>query len=141
MKEHGNFPKETVQPILLAGRFCRANYAETFQAYNPATGEKLPELYPVSEWSDLKKALEESRKAVPDLAESPAEKIAGFLRLYADLLEKNQETIISQAHLETALPLESRLKNTEFPRMINQMRQAAEAVEERSWMQAIIDTK
>ncbi|MGC8747011.1 MAG: aldehyde dehydrogenase family protein, partial [Candidatus Saccharicenans sp.] len=55
--------------------------------------------------------------------------------------EKNRESIVRQANLETALPVEPRLNSTEFPRMINQLRQAAEACRERSWIQATIDTK
>jgi len=133
--------KENVYPVLLGGQFRQANYRETFQAYNPATGELLPETYPVSEWPDLEYALEESHRLRLELASCPPERIAAFFDLYADLLEKNKEAIVRQANLETALPLEPRLNSSEFPRMISQFRQAAEAVRERSWKQAIIDTK
>jgi NADP-dependent aldehyde dehydrogenase len=141
MDERKKFQTETVQPVLLAGRFCQANFSDAFQAYNPATGEKLPEVYPVSSWSDLELALEESQRVVPELARTSPEKIAAFINLFADLLENNRERIIARAHLETALPVEPRLKSTEFPRMVNQLRQAAAACEERSWCQATIDTK
>ncbi len=137
----GKFNNESPRPILIGGKFCAACYKETFQAYNPATGEKLPEVYPVSEWPDLERALEESRKVKLELAQCHPEKIARFFDLYADLLEKNREAIVRQASLETALPVEPRLNSTEFPRMINQFRQAAEACRERSWMQATIDTR
>ncbi|MGB9906087.1 MAG: aldehyde dehydrogenase family protein [Candidatus Saccharicenans sp.] len=128
-------------PVLIGGRWQPSSGGETFQAYNPATGQKLPEIYPVSDWDDLEKALAESQRVRLELASTPPEKIASFLNAYADLLEKNQEAITTMAHLETALPLKSRLRSTEFPRMINQLRQAAAAVEERSWCQATIDTK
>ncbi|MBC7360999.1 MAG: aldehyde dehydrogenase family protein [Candidatus Aminicenantes bacterium] len=141
MDERERFQTEKVQPVLLAGHFRQATFSETFQAYNPTTGEKLPEVYPVSCWSDLELALEESQRAVPELARTSPEKIAAFINLFADLLENNQERIIARAHLETALPVEPRLKSTEFPRMINQLRQAAAACKERSWCQATIDTK
>ncbi len=133
--------RERVYPILLGGQFRQAHYKETFQPYNPATGELLPDFYPVSEWPDLEKALHESHRIRLELASCHPEKIAAFFDLYADLLEKNKEAIVCQANLETALPLEPRLNSSEFPRMISQFRQAAEAVRERSWRQAIIDTK
>lgn len=132
---------QAVRPVLIGGAWQPAASSETFQAYNPATGQKLPEIYPVSDWDDLEKALAESQRVRLELASTPPEKIARFLNAYADLLEKNQEAITTMAHLETALPLKSRLRSTEFPRMINQLRQAAAAVEERSWCQATIDTK
>ncbi|PMP93588.1 MAG: ketoglutarate semialdehyde dehydrogenase, partial [Candidatus Aminicenantes bacterium] len=94
--------KERVCPILIAGKFCEANYNETFQAYNPATSEKLPEIYPVSEWADLEKALEASHRVRLELARCHPDKIAAFFDLYADLLEKNRESIVRQANLETA---------------------------------------
>ncbi|MCR4397154.1 MAG: aldehyde dehydrogenase family protein, partial [Candidatus Saccharicenans sp.] len=128
-------------PVLIGGRWQPASGGQTFQAYNPATGQKLPEIYPVSDWDDLEKALVESQRVRLELASTSPEKIASFLNAYADLLEKNQEAITAMAHLETALPLKSRLRSTEFPRMINQLLQAAAAVEERSWCQATIDTK
>lgn len=132
---------EKIHPVLLAGTFRQSACQETFQAYNPATGEKLPELYPVSSWDDIELALKESQRLVPELARISPAKIAAFIHQYADLLEMNREKIIAQAHLETALPIEPRLNSTEFPRMINQLRQAAAACEERSWCQATIDTR
>ncbi|MBC7350072.1 MAG: aldehyde dehydrogenase family protein [Candidatus Aminicenantes bacterium] len=128
-------------PVLIGGRWQPARSHQTFQAYNPATGQKLPEFYPVSDWEDLEKALAESQRVQLEVAGALPEKIAGFLNTYAGLLEKNEEAITTMAHLETALPLKSRLRSTEFPRMINQLRQAATAVEERSWCQATIDTR
>jgi len=132
---------QAARPVLIGGNWQPASLAGTFQAYNPATGERLPDIYPVSDWLDLEKALTESLRITRQVASAPPEKIARFLNAYADRLEKNQEAITTMAHLETALPLKSRLKSTEFPRMINQLRQAAAAVEERSWCQATIDTR
>lgn len=133
--------KKMPKPVLIGGQFREACYRETFQAYNPATGEALPDTYPVSDWPDLERALEESERVRFEIAACGPEKIATFFDLYADLLEKNRESIVQQAALETALPVEPRLNSTEFPRMINQLRQAAEACRERSWMQATIDTR
>ncbi|MDI6699310.1 MAG: aldehyde dehydrogenase (NADP(+)) [Candidatus Saccharicenans sp.] len=141
MNEFSYDNQKPVFPVLIGGCWQPASLSDTFRAFNPATAEKLPEVYPVSGWEDLEKALTESSKIKLQLASTSPDKIAGFLNLYADLLEKNEEAITEMAHLETALPLKSRLKSTEFPRMINQLRQAAAAVEERTWCQATIDTR
>lgn len=139
---HGLSDKEqAVFPVLIGGRWQPASSHQTFQAYNPATGQKLPEIYPVSDWEDLERALTESQKIQLEVAAASPEKIAHFLYTYADLLKENQEVITEMAHLETALPLNSRLRNSEFPRMVDQLQQAASAVEERSWCQATIDTR
>jgi len=141
MENKGFSIKEAVEPVLVAGAFRPASFSETFQAYNPATGEKLSPLYPVSSWRDLELALKESHQLVPELAWTSPEKRAGFFTLYAELLEKRRLEIISRAYLETALPAEARLNQIEFPRLINQLRQAAAACSDRSWCQATIDTR
>jgi NADP-dependent aldehyde dehydrogenase len=45
------------------------------------------------------------------------------------------------ANLETALPVEPRLRSGELPRTTNQLRQAAAAARDRSWCHATIDTQ
>ena len=141
MENKSSSINDDVEPVLIGGGFRPASFSETFQAYNPATGEKLAPLYPVSSWQDLELALKESHQLVPELASTSPDKRARFLSLYADLLEKRRLEIISRAYLETALPADARLNQSEFPRLISQLRQAAAACEDRSWCQATIDTK
>ncbi|HPC88394.1 MAG TPA: aldehyde dehydrogenase family protein, partial [Candidatus Saccharicenans sp.] len=116
MENKSSSINDDVEPVLVAGGFRPASFSETFQAYNPATGEKLPSLYPVSSWRDLELALKESHQLVPELAWTSPEKRARFFTLYAELLEKRRLEIISRAYLETALPAEARLNQSEFPR-------------------------
>mgnify|MGYP000032404167 CR=1 FL=1 len=46
-----------LQPVFIAGKWRTSHYLDTFQATNPRTGEKLPDLFPVSSWEELKEAL------------------------------------------------------------------------------------
>jgi len=132
---------DKVEPILIGGEWRSSSYREVFQAWNPARGEKIEKYFPVSSWPDLEMALAEASRAILPLAQTPAEQRARFFRLLADLLEKRKPEVLAQAHEETALPVEPRLGSVEFPRLVNQIRQAAEALEEGSWCQATIDTK
>ncbi|MCX7973291.1 MAG: aldehyde dehydrogenase family protein [Candidatus Aminicenantes bacterium] len=132
---------DLIEPILIGGKWQKAESSDVFQAWNPANGEKIDRLFPVSSWPDIEKALSEAEKVIRPLAQSSAEKRADFFFVLADWLEKRREEIVAQAHLETALPVEPRLNSVEFPRLVNQIRQAAEALKEGSWCQATIDTK
>lgn len=132
---------DKVEPVLIGGQWQPADFSDIFQAWDPAKREKIDRFFPISSWRDLEKALVEGEKAILPLAQSSAPQRAAFLRTLADLLEERKQAIVDQAHLETALPLEPRLNSVEFPRMVNQIRQAAEALEEGSWCQATIDTK
>jgi NADP-dependent aldehyde dehydrogenase len=69
------------------------------------------------------------------------ERFAAFLEAFAGCLEKRAEELIATAHAETALAVEPRLKSVELPRTVNQLRQAAAAARDGSWVQATIDTK
>ncbi|MCP2619976.1 aldehyde dehydrogenase (NADP(+)) [Candidatus Aminicenantes bacterium AC-334-K16] len=130
-----------LQPVFIAGKWRTSHYLDTFQATNPRTGEKLPDLFPVSSWEELKEALDHAYQAVPLLASLPPEAIADFLETMASKIEAKKEIITSAAALETGLPQQPRLLEVELPRTIDQLRQTATAVRERSWCQATIDTQ
>jgi len=125
------------QPVLIAGQWSYAQAAGTFKAANPATGQDLPEEYPVSQWADCDAALT-AAAAMRDLL--PAQ-LAAFLSRYAERIEARREAIVAQAALETALPVKPRLAEVELPRTVNQLRLAAAAALEGSWAMATIDTK
>jgi hypothetical protein len=44
MNETSYEGKRWVYPVLIGGSWQEASFSETFQAYNPATAEKLPDL-------------------------------------------------------------------------------------------------
>lgn len=128
-------------PILVDGHWRPAGAAETFRAVNPATGEFLPEKYPISPWTDIAEALAAGARAALEMAAIGPEPVARFLEIFPKLVEGRKEELIATAHLETALPSEPRLGSVEFPRLLDQLRQAAAACRDRSWCRATIDTK
>ena len=76
---------------------------------------------------ELEEALIAADRAFQIVRQWPGERFARFLEAYADRVEANAGKLIEAAHLETALPVEPRLKVAELPRTINQLRQAAAA--------------
>jgi len=134
----------TQQATLIAGAWREAPAGTpTLASLNPATGEALPDTYPVSDWVNLEAALYAARAAQAQLLARPdwAEALAGFLEGYAAQLEARADALVEMAHLETALPREPRLKAVELPRTIAQLRLAAAAAREPSWRQATLDTR
>jgi len=131
----------TLQPVLIAGKWRQAlSPPGSFSAVDPATKSALPESYPISGMEDVEQALAAGQEAVAELRRIPVEKVAGFLETFAENIEARTEELVTLANLETALPVEPRLRSGELPRTTDQLRQAAKAVRERSWCQATIDT-
>ncbi|HEV3003174.1 MAG TPA: aldehyde dehydrogenase (NADP(+)) [Pirellulales bacterium] len=131
----------TTQPILIDGRWRAAKAADTFHAENPATGETLPDAYPVSRWDDCAEALEAAARAAAALGGMPPESLAAFLEGYAQRIEARTTELCATAHLETGYPVSPRLAGVELPRTTGQLRQAAAAAREGSWSLSTIDTQ
>jgi 2,5-dioxopentanoate dehydrogenase len=130
-------------PILIAGRWRPAKATGTFQATNPRTKELLSDVYPVSGWDDIEAALAAAGKAAEELRALPdaGVRMASFLEAYASGIESRAEQIVAAAHAETALPVSPRLKDVELVRTTNQLRQAAAAARDGTWLHPVIDTK
>jgi NADP-dependent aldehyde dehydrogenase len=136
--------KETpmaTRPILVAGQWRDACHSATFTAANPATKQALPDEYPISDWADCDACLDAAVAAAAALRRMPVERIAQFLERFAERIESQVEPLVNMAHDETALPKSPRLANVELPRTTNQLRQAAAAARDGSWVRATIDTK
>lgn len=129
------------QPVLIAGEWKASQSSNAFQAINPATREPHSQRYPVSPWSEIEQSIHAAAAAYQTVRDWPGERFARFLDRYASAVEQRAAEIIAAANAETALPVEPRLKNAEFPRTVNQLRQAAAAAEEGSWALPTIDTK
>lgn len=129
------------EAILVNGQWQSSSSAESFQTENPANGESLSAIYPVSSWDDCQRALDAAIVAAEQLRKLPPAKIAEFLDAFAAQMEANAATLVEVAHTETALPVKPRLADVELPRTTGQLRQAAEAARNGSWAQAVIDTK
>ncbi|HVU89073.1 MAG TPA: aldehyde dehydrogenase (NADP(+)) [Pirellulales bacterium] len=130
-----------VQPILIAGKWETVPTSATFQADNPATGQPLPDVYPVSGWQDCERALAAAASAATALRRVPTAKLAAFLDRFAERIEQRAGELVEMAHQETALPRKPRLADVELPRTTSQLRQAATAAREGSWALPTIDTK
>lgn len=129
----------STEPVLIAGAWRESERTGTFQAANPATGELLPAVYPVSSWADCEAALDSARAAFLEMSAMPGEKIAAFLETFAAKIETRAGALVEMAHLETALPRSPRLADAELPRTTGQLRQAAAAARSGVWRQPVID--
>jgi NADP-dependent aldehyde dehydrogenase len=126
---------------LIAGQWRAAKATGTFHAENPATGEKLPDEFPISAWADCDDALAAAAGAAIILRTTSPEQIAKFLTRFAERIEARKGELVEVAHAETALPKAPRLADVELPRTSGQLRQAAAAALEGSWAMPTIDTK
>lgn len=128
------------EPLLIAGEWRESQQTGTFQAANPATGELLPELYPISSWADCEAALKSAHAAFLEMRLMPGERIAAFLESFAVKIEERADALVEMAHIETALPKTPRLAGAELPRTTGQLRQAAAAARTGNWKNPVIDT-
>jgi len=131
----------SIQPVLIDGAWTESDSVSTFAPVNPLTKEPTNEIYPVSSIKDVETAIECAAEASDDLLNFDPTTIADFLECYADRIEARRSDLVDMAHLETAYPKETRLGGIELPRTINQLRLAANAVRNRSWMSPTIDTQ
>lgn len=130
-----------IAPVLIAGAWTTdESAADTFQAFDPTTGEAFGERYPVSGTAEMERALLAATAAAPQLAATEPSRIADFLDAYAAAIEAMAGELVAVAHRETALPKSPRLADVELPRTTGQLRQAAKAVRESAWTQPVIDT-
>jgi 2,5-dioxopentanoate dehydrogenase len=130
------------EPVLIAGEWRQArDPAGAFHAFDPARKAALPENYPASGREEVEEALRAAQEAVSALRAHSPEAIARFLELFAEKIDAHADELCALANLETALPVEPRLRSSELPRTSNQLRQAAAAARERSWVHATLDTR
>ncbi|MDB4882683.1 MAG: Aldehyde Dehydrogenase [Gemmatimonadetes bacterium] len=131
----------STHPVLIGGAWRAASATGAFRAENPATGEALPDEFPVSAWADCDAALDAAVDAAAALRTTSPESIARFLTRFAERIEARASELVESAHLESALPRKPRLADVELPRTTGQLRQGAAAVVEGSWSLPTIDTK
>ena len=129
-----------MQEILIGGEWRPATVGGTFRAVEPATGRERDETWPVSDWADVDRALDAAVEAAEDLRRLPDAARGEFLERYAARLENSRDELVTVAHAETGLAVVPRLRDVEFPRMLDQLRQAAAAAREGTWRMAMLDT-
>ncbi|HKH92415.1 MAG TPA: aldehyde dehydrogenase family protein [Gemmatimonadaceae bacterium] len=130
----------SAHPVLIGGEWRAANASGQFQVENPATGETLPDAFPISTWADCDAALDAATDAAEALRRTSPDAIARFLTRFAERIEERAAELVDVAHLETALARKPRLADVELPRTTGQLRQGAAAAIEGSWALPTIDT-
>lgn len=131
----------SIFPVMVGGSWRPSTGTKTFQAVNPATLESIPGDFPVSPWPEVEAAIQAASRAAHEVFQWPGERFARFLERYAAGIESRSSELVALANQETALPVEPRLAKAELPRTTNQLRQAAAAAREGSWLRPIIDSK
>ena len=130
----------TVQQVLINGQWTTSVGTSTFHAVNPRTKEPLPDKYPISPWAEVVRAIEAASRAATITRDWTGDRIAPFLDRFADRMDARAAELVEIANLETALPVQPRLKDAELPRTSNQLRQAALAARDGSWSMPTIDS-
>lgn len=90
------------------------------------------------EWRHIDAALTAGVRAFEQLQTVQPERVAAFLETLARLIDEDAERLAGIAHGETCLPVVPRLRDVEIPRTTDQLRQAANAVRNRSWREPVI---
>src|SRR6476661_622300 len=93
----------TTHPVLIAGEWRPATATGAFRAEDPATGEVLPDEFPVSAWADCDAALDAAVEAATALRSTPPEQLARFLTRFAERIEARASELVETAHLESGL--------------------------------------
>jgi NADP-dependent aldehyde dehydrogenase len=109
----------------------------TIQGLNPRTGERTGWTGSATGDDAFEMVLEAAHQALPEIASVPRGVRAGWLRAMALTLEARSASLVAVAELETGLGqprLSGELVRTSF-----QLRAFADAVEEGSYLEAIID--
>jgi alpha-ketoglutaric semialdehyde dehydrogenase len=111
--------------------------AGPFNAWNPATGDKIDNAFFSAQPEDIERAAVIASEAFSSYSRLSGRERASFLNGIASRLESITDLLVARAHRETALP-EARLKS-ETARTSNQLRLFASVIEEGSWVSARID--
>jgi len=111
--------------------------ARTFCATDPSTGGSFGPSFHVATAADVKRAAQLAAEAFESYKNLPGETRAKFLSRISDCLEQHQDTLVTRAMRETALPAE-RLRG-ETSRTANQLRMFANLIRDDSWRDPRID--
>ncbi|HEY1016319.1 MAG TPA: aldehyde dehydrogenase (NADP(+)), partial [Herpetosiphonaceae bacterium] len=95
---------DQLAPVLIGGEWRPAVAEGSFQAFDPSTGQPLPQAYPISGRADLLAALEAGSRAADALAAASPAAIAAFLDDFAARIEAARAELVATAARETALP-------------------------------------
>jgi alpha-ketoglutaric semialdehyde dehydrogenase len=109
----------------------------TFQAFAPATGQKIEPSFHSATGEEVDLAVKLAAEASAFFARVSGNKRAEFLETIASRIEAQTESLVTRAHQESALSI-ARLQS-ETGRTCAQIRMFAKIVREGSWVTARID--
>ena len=115
-----------------------ANKKETFQAINPATGEKLDGFFKEATLKEVESAAEKAAKAFAIYRKKSGVEKAIFLETIAEEINALGDALINRCCSESGLPV-ARITG-ERGRTTGQLLLFAQLLREGSWVQASIDT-
>ncbi len=90
--------------LLINGEWVPAEGGETFETFNPATGEKLADCANASP-ADIDRAVEAARAAFPTWSKTAPAERANLLLKVADLIEANAERLAMAETLDNGKPI------------------------------------
>ncbi|MBS5491901.1 MAG: aldehyde dehydrogenase family protein [Sutterella wadsworthensis] len=90
--------------LLINGEWVPAEGGETFETFNPATGEKLADCANASP-ADIDRAVEAARAAFPAWSKTAPAERANLLLKVADLIEANAERLAMAETLDNGKPI------------------------------------
>jgi alpha-ketoglutaric semialdehyde dehydrogenase len=109
----------------------------TFQAVNPANGEKLSPNFHSASSDEVDRACELAATAFQTFRRMPAAKRALFLRKIAEEIDSIADAITDRFVAESGLP--AGRANGERGRTVGQLRMFAELIEEGRWSRVVIE--
>jgi 2,5-dioxopentanoate dehydrogenase len=112
--------------------------SQRFQAINPATGDIIPDWFPISSHREIEIAASKADIAFQELKKISSTVRAEFLDRIGDEIVNLGDTLIQKCVQETGLT-ETRIIG-ERQRTVNQLKLFAELIREGSWVNARIDT-
>ena len=89
---------QSVQPILLNGSWVASRSAGTFQAVNPTLERPMPQVFPVSSWSEIDSVIGAAAAASREMRGWPGSRFADFLEAYALEIESRADLLVETAH-------------------------------------------
>ncbi|WKN43334.1 aldehyde dehydrogenase (NADP(+)) [Tunicatimonas pelagia] len=122
---------------IIANNFLKSENS-SFQAKNPANGEKLPTEFFEATAEEIDQAVKVAEEAFVVYRKKSDQERADFLDRIGEEIMNLGDTLLERCHQETGLPM-GRLQG-ERGRTVNQLKLFAELLRDGTWVDARIDT-
>lgn len=127
-----------IEGVNFIGKTASKNNSKTIEAFDPSSGNPLPEAFHIATEDELNKAVQKADDAFESYSRLPGKTKAAFLDAIADEIMALGDTLIKRATAESGLP-NGRFEG-ERGRTVNQLQMFADLLREGSWVDARIDT-